>query len=153
MLNKECKYQIAIIIAFTLGAISNQTASASETAHPVALKQQLQDRLAPVGKLHVAGQATQPTPAAPVASKAKTGEDIYEKNCITCHDSGIAGAPRLDDKQTWQQRFEQKGLAGLFKSVIHGRGLMPARGTCNDCSDADLEMTINYMLNYALDID
>ena len=44
---------------------------------------------------------------------AADGRDIYEQNCKSCHDTGVGGAPRLNDKQEWAQRLE-KGIAGLW---------------------------------------
>jgi len=81
------------------------------------------------------------------------GEATYKKVCIACHLTGVAGAAALKDKKRWEENAA-KGMATLHKSVINGvpkgkYGVMPARGTCSDCSDQDLYDAVGYMLKTA----
>jgi len=39
-----------------------------------------------------------------------------------------------------------QGIDRLLQTVIAGKGAMPPRGTCADCSDDDLQAAIEYML-------
>jgi cytochrome c5 len=84
--------------------------------------------------------------AAPVVYK--TGEQVYQAVCLTCHDSGAAGAPKLGDISAWAPRMGQ-GLEGLVKSVLNGKGAMAARaGTSpDDYSDYELARAVVYMAN------
>lgn len=70
---------------------------------------------------------------------------VYTAKCAACHTTGAAGAPKLGDKAAWANRLG-KGVDGLLATVISGKGAMPPRGACADCSDADLKAAIQYMI-------
>ena len=76
------------------------------------------------------------------------GEKIYRSACFTCHDGGVAGAPKLGDAGLWAPRIE-KGMDALLQSAIHGvpGTAMPPRGTCATCSDDDLKAAIEFMVS------
>jgi len=82
----------------------------------------------------------------------ENGKVIYNKACIACHWKGVAGAAALTDKPRWEE-IGAKGMTALQKHAIEGfqgdYGVMPAKGTCTDCSDQDLYDAIGYMLNEA----
>lgn len=104
-------------------------------------------RLAPIGKVNLAGATPAPAPAATAAATDEgPGVAVYEKACIACHSTGVAGAPKLGDKAAWEPRIAQ-GLDGLLATAINGKGAMPPRGTCATCSDDDLKATIEFMLS------
>ena len=44
----------------------------------------------------------------------------------------------MGDKEAWGDRLD-KSAADLLASVINGLNAMPARGTCMECSDSDLQ--------------
>ena len=49
-------------------------------------------------------EAADPAPAeAPVS----VGQQVYEKTCFACHNTGAAGAPKLGDQQTWTALAEE----------------------------------------------
>jgi cytochrome c5 len=75
---------------------------------------------------------------------AQEGEAVYQKACKTCHDMGIAGAPKVKDTAAWEPRLG-KGMDALVASVKGGMGAMPPGGMCLDCSDDDLKAAIEYM--------
>lgn len=72
------------------------------------------------------------------ATKAK-----YDKSCAFCHASGAAGAPKVGDAAAWKPRLA-KGQDALLKSVKNGLNAMPAKGMCNDCTDAEFKALIQY---------
>jgi cytochrome c5 len=100
-------------------------------------------RVAPVGKLTLTGEAV--VAAAPASTATDPGEAVYKKVCTACHATGAAGAPLLGDKAAWEPRVGQ-GLDGLLAVAIAGKGAMPPRGSCPNCSDEDLRVAIVYML-------
>ena len=88
-------------------------------------------------------------PAAPAASLASVGgiESNYNRTCATCHNAGVAGAPRMGDMVAWAPRLE-KGMETLYQSVIAGLPpAMPAKGMCFNCSDDDLKALVDYMVD------
>ncbi len=82
----------------------------------------------------------------------ENGKKVYNKVCIACHMTGVAGAPALKDKARWTE-IAAKGMKQLHHDAINGftgkHGVMPARGSCNDCSDQDLYDAVAYMLKTA----
>ncbi len=55
------------------------------------------------------------------------GAALYKTACFACHDAGVAGAPKLGDKKLWAPRIG-KGIDGLVKTVLTGKGAMPPKG-------------------------
>ncbi len=68
----------------------------------------------------------------------------YASSCAVCHNSGVAGAPKKGDANTWKTRLAL-GEQTLLNSVKKGKGAMPAMGLCPDCSDAQLSALIQYL--------
>ena len=112
------------------------------------------ERLAPVGKVCVqgeecAGETVAAAPAAaPAARTPMTAEQVFDKHCAMCHKTGAAGAPVFGDKASWAPHIA-KGEATLYQSAINGFQAMPPRGMCTDCTDAELEATVRYMVNHS----
>ena len=71
-------------------------------------------------------------------------EDKYGKACAACHGPGVLGAPKKGDKAAWAPRLKQ-GNDVLLSHTRNGYKNMPAKGLCNDCSDADYLALIKYM--------
>jgi cytochrome c5 len=79
-------------------------------------------------------------------ASADKGKEIYDTKCFTCHAQGVAGAPKLGDKEAWAPRIAT-GMDAIMKVVMNGKGAMPPKGTCMDCSDEDLKKAVEYMIN------
>lgn len=79
-------------------------------------------------------------------AQAADGKAIYEQSCKVCHAAGVAGAPKLGDKETWAPRIAQ-GDAKLLENAINGLNAMPPKGTCMNCSDEDLAAAISFMVS------
>lgn len=79
----------------------------------------------------------------------KSGEEVYQASCGTCHNTGVSGAPKLDEKDNWQARLTERGRDGLVTHSIKGFNAMPAKGLCFACSDAELAAAVDYMLAQA----
>jgi cytochrome c5 len=73
-------------------------------------------------------------------------ESNFNKSCATCHNSGVAGAPKYADAVAWAPRIE-KGMDILYASTINGLPpAMPQKGMCFSCSDDDLRALVDYMV-------
>ena len=93
---------------------------------------------------------------APVASDAvfdasavvipKTGQQVFEAQCTTCHTAGLLGAPKFGDAAAWAPRVA-KGYDVLLTSALHGKGSMPAQGG-GEFSDYEVGRAVVYMANH-----
>ena len=117
---------------------------------------ELADRIRPVGQVYLPGEEQQsaaptveiqaePEPVATVLS----GPQVYNKACITCHGTGLAGAPVLGDAAQWAERIAQ-GTDTLKQHALQGysggTGFMPAKGGQADLSDAEVNAAVDYMV-------
>ncbi len=91
-------------------------------------------------------------PAAQTASTDGTaGEKVFNKVCNPCHGEGIAGAPKMGDKEVWKDRISQ-GMDTLASHAIQGyhgsKGSMPAKGGDPSLSDDDAKAAVKYMVEH-----
>ena len=125
---------IAIVYALTVnkGSSNANTSSAADEADI---------RIQPVAKFELAKAE------APAASGPRDGATIYNTVCGACHNTGAAGAPKIDDKAAWASRLAS-GKDALIKSVTNGKGAMPAKGGAT-LSDAEIKSVVEYMMGKA----
>ncbi len=76
----------------------------------------------------------------------QTGQQVFETTCTSCHTAGVAGAPKLGDKDAWAP-FIKAGYEEMVKVAIHGKGAMPAKGGNPALSDFEVERAVVYMAN------
>ena len=103
------------------------------------------ERIKPVGEVRI-DTSTQVASAEIVETVVRSGEEIYNSKCAGCHTSGVMGAPKYASLEDWAPRVDL-GLEKLTLSAIAGKGGMPAKGTCMDCTDNDIKLTVQYMLD------
>ena len=80
------------------------------------------------------------------SSDGRTGEAVYNQGCAACHTAGLAGAPMLGNAAQWTDRTT-KGLELLTSNAYSGYNAMPAKGMCMDCSETEIERSVQYMLD------
>ena len=135
------KKRIGLLLAVSLGLLSALAVAQSNN-----VTKGIESRLEKVGKVCMAGEDCA---AAPVASASdgepRSGEEIYGAACASCHDSGVSGAPILGEAGDWADRIDQ-GKETLYDHAINGFNAMPAMGLCSDCSDEEIEVTVDYMV-------
>ncbi|MDQ8039974.1 MAG: c-type cytochrome [Rickettsiella sp.] len=102
----------------------------------------IEERIAPIGKVRIGKETLNQLSTYKI--QAHLGKTIFEKHCIICHSTGIAGAPRFGNKLDWQLRIKKK-LSLLLEHVKNGYNAMPRKGTCLECSAEDLKAAIFYM--------
>ena len=78
----------------------------------------------------------------------RTGVEIYQALCTSCHAGGLLGAPTTGDAGEWAPRLA-KGFETNVASVINGLGAMPARAGSPDLTDTEIERAVAYLLNTA----
>ena len=103
------------------------------------------ERIKPVGEVRI-DTSIKVASAEIVETAVRSGEEIYNSKCAGCHTSGVMGSPKFASLDDWAPRVGL-GLEKLTLSAIAGKGGMPAKGTCMDCSDNDIKITVQYMLD------
>jgi cytochrome c5 len=112
----------------------------------------IDQRLAPIGDVQIAGssssQATATTPASGgnASATAQTGQQIWEGTCSACHQAGVLGAPKIGDKAEWAPHLA-KGLKVLEQHALHGFLQMPAKGGNGSLTDAQVIQALEYMIS------
>jgi cytochrome c5 len=90
--------------------------------------------------------------AMPMDAAMAAGEKIYNESCQSCHAEGIAGAPKLGDKDAWADRIAQ-GMETLNSNSINGftgkTGMMPAKGGNAALSDDEVKAAVAYMVAHS----
>ena len=112
---------------------------------PPGTQDEIRERVKPYGNLCKAGDPCAQTSAATSGGAARSGEDVYNTYCFACHTAGVSGAPRLANAEDWAPRLD-KGMDTLWASTLNGLNMMPAKGTCMDCSDDELRGAMEHML-------
>jgi cytochrome c5 len=74
------------------------------------------------------------------------GDAVYNANCVACHGSGAAGAPKVGDTAGWRARIAQ-GYETLVLHAIQGIRAMPAKGGNPDLDDVEVARAVVYMTN------
>jgi cytochrome c5 len=139
---------LAVIVAAFLVPIIGiillvQLVTSERSADPNAMTpESVAARLKPVGRIEfgAAGGGG--------AAGGQSGEEVFKSTCAACHQTGVAGAPKLGDKAAWGPRLKQ-GLPALIASATKGKGAMPPKGGNASLSDDDVTRAIVYMANQA----
>lgn len=71
---------------------------------------------------------------------------IYQTYCSACHSIGAGGAPKTGDSASWAPHVA-KGKEALYKNAVNGINAMPAMGACPTCTEDDIKITVDYMLD------
>lgn len=90
--------------------------------------------------------------AAPALAAERSGKEVVDTVCATCHASGKDGAPKLGDKAAWSQRAA-KGLDKLTQNAITGVRNMPAHGGQAALSDIEMSRAVGYMVSSGHAVD
>lgn len=80
--------------------------------------------------------------------KPRDGAAVYKAVCMACHATGVAGAPKSDDKSAWGPRLAQ-GKATLYKNATNGKNGMPPKGGGADLTDGELKAAVDYLIGLA----
>lgn len=84
--------------------------------------------------------------AASAQGGERSGKQVVDKVCVSCHATGAKGAPKIGDKKAWAP-LASKGLTSLTESALKSIRNMPAHGGDQSLSDIEIERAITYMVN------
>lgn len=127
---------LAFVIPIALALLVSQLVTSGEQGTN-ANDNQVQARIAPVGTVLLA-EVSGP-------KGMLTGEQVYGQVCKTCHEAGLAGAPKLGDKAAWAKVVAQ-GEKLSFDHAINGIRAMPARGGNSDLTDDEVKRAVSFMM-------
>lgn len=91
------------------------------------------------------GTAALMAPTNAIAAE-RSGKEVVQAICGTCHATGKDGAHKVGDKQAWG-KLTARGLTSLTQSALAGFRKMPAHGGSAEASDLDISRAITYMVN------
>lgn len=138
---------IAVALAFLIPIVIIGLLSqlfTSTTRDTSGNEQRVLERIKPVGTVVVA-EASAP-------KGNLTGEEVYAQVCKTCHEAGLAGAPKTGDNAAWAPRIAQ-GEKTLLERAIAGfqgkTGVMPPKGGNMDLTDDEVHRAVVYLANQA----
>jgi len=136
-----------VIAAFAIPIIGIillvQLVIAERTADPAAMTPEaIASRIQPVGRVEFGGAG------GAGAAGGQSGEQVVKTVCATCHQAGLAGAPKIGDKAAWGPRIKQ-GQSALLQSALKGKGAMPPKGGNASLSDDDVARAVAFMANQA----
>lgn len=131
---------VVLITTLVLSFISINSSASTQSEAEIA------NRIAPVGSVYLDGDIKSTTKTPPEKStEPRTGKQIYNTYCMACHASGALGAPLKGDAKAWKPRLAL-GTKKLYQQAISGFKGMPARGTCADCSDAEIKSAVDFII-------
>ncbi|MCD6047716.1 MAG: cytochrome c5 family protein [Gammaproteobacteria bacterium] len=129
------------IFAYTVIAFSNAFASEDNSYAAIA------KRLATPTIVDIMGEAKKiENTITDAARPERGGNETFNLYCTVCHGTGAAGSPKFGCKSAWEPR-KAKGMKTLLQHAMNGFNFMPAKGTCLDCSQNEIEDAIHYMID------
>ena len=134
---------LAFIVPITIiGLLSQLFTSGQHDATEDA--QRVLARIKPFGTIAIA-EASAP-------HGSLSGAQVYAQVCKTCHEAGLAGAPKAGDKGAWAPRIAE-GEKTLVAHAIGGfqgkTGVMPPKGGSTDLTDDQVHRAVVYLANEA----
>lgn len=94
----------------------------------------------------------------------RSGEEIFNHSCSTCHAVNFPNAPQAHDTEAWKKKYaiaetqakqqfpdlsgkerDIKTMSILVSKVRNGNHAMPPKGLCNDCIDQEYQNAIEFM--------
>ncbi len=130
---------VAVVLIAIIYPLTNRTFNSAADAAKGTDESDV--RIQPVAKFELAKAE------APAASGPRDGATIYNTVCGACHNTGAAGAPKIDDKAAWAPRLAQ-GKDTLIKSVTNGKNAMPPKGGAT-LSDEEIKGVVEYVMGKA----
>jgi cytochrome c5 len=107
-------------------------------------EQRVLERIKPIGTVVLA--------EAGAASGNLSGQQVFAQVCKTCHEMGLAGAPKVGDKAAWAPRIAE-GEKTLLQHAIAGyqgkSGVMPPKGGNPELTDDEVHRAVVYLADQA----
>lgn len=143
-LSGEAKRPLAETVPFLEKAVAQ-----GDSQSKMLLGMLTSDRYGGVNSIFSSLDAILPVEVTPIARADLTaavsrGQTIFQKSCAVCHQTGIAGAPMINDRARWTE-LRQKGLSTLVDHAVNGFKAHPPRGADYQLSGNDIRDAVLYM--------
>lgn len=93
---------------------------------------------------------TTPFTESTVLNNEKSGKEIFDNECASCHTGGfkgwVSGAPDISDAEDWEKALK-KGLTTMTKNVFEGTKRHEEKGGCEDCTDSEIKAAVEYIVS------
>ncbi|WP_341744052.1 c-type cytochrome [Azonexus hydrophilus] len=140
--SKSIMWAIIIVAAVLIAILFPLTNKSFESAaNNNAGADEAELRIQPVARFQLAKVEVAEAGGAP-----KDGPTVYNSVCGACHNTGAAGAPKIDAKGDWTARLGA-GNAALYAAVINGKGAMPPKGGAAKLSEDEVKGAVDYILS------
>ena len=126
-------YSFVIPIFAIIGLVSYVTYANKPSAGADDTERAVAERIQKVGMVEIR-DANRPL---------RAGEEVYKAQCVACHATGVAGAPKFGDAGAWAPRIAT-GYDALLNSALKGKGAMAAQGG-GDFQDVEIGRAVVYM--------
>ena len=137
MIFQKLTRALLVLLALSAGYVS------------AAVEDQIRARIQPHGEVCVIGDpcAAGISIGAAAGGAAKDPMTVYQTYCFACHGTGANNAPVLGNAEQWAPRIA-KGIDVLYESAINGfnNGLMPPKGLCMDCTNEEIQATVDHIV-------
>ena len=132
-----------VVLAFVVPVLGIvmlvQLVTSGPGADPNALTpESIAERIKPVGTVEFGSGGG--------AAGARSGEEVFKATCAACHQTGVAGAPKIGDRAAWATRLKE-GLNQLVGDAIKGIRAMPPKGGNPSLSDDEVARAVVFMAN------
>lgn len=127
---------VVVLLVIAVYLLAKLATGGFDVNAEVMTKEAVAARLKPVGE----SKASDAPPG------MKTGKQVFEGICITCHGAGLAGSPKFGDAGAWGPRIA-KGWDTLTLHALQGFNAMPAKGGAADLTDDEVKRAVAYMGN------
>lgn len=132
---------VAVVLIAIIYPLTNKSFNSAADAGASAGADEAELRIQPV-----AGFALAKADAAAATGAPKDGPTVYNSVCSACHNTGAAGAPKIDDKAAWAPRVAT-GNDALLASVLNGKNAMPPKGGASALSEDEIKGALDYILS------
>lgn len=151
---------LLILTAFMVGAIILGNIIGETKQESIAELAQAPAASGPAPAPEPQAASPEPAPPGPAAGSGadnggddasvepRSGAEVIQLACAACHNTGVAGAPKLGDTKAWRARAGT-GLDALVASVINGKGAMPPKGGNMSLSEDEIRRSVVTMLEQA----
>ena len=134
-----------VLVMIFIGYKSFTTSSTDSSHSNSMVDNAVLERIKPIGEVRI-DTSNMVASTESNESTERSGEEIYNSKCAGCHTSGVMDAPKYASLEDWSTRIDL-GLEKLTLSAIAGKGGMPPRGACMDCTDNEIKDTVQYILD------